>query len=282
MNRITLPAYAKINLHLEITGTRPDGYHSVESVMQTISLADTLALTLQDEGISLVCNDPSLPPGEDNLVMRAARAFYAETNARGGVHIDLYKRIPSGAGMGGGSSDAAATLNGLNRLYEYPLSETKLHAISTAIGADVPFCLGIGAALAEGIGTELTFLPALPICRLVIGMKNGSRMSTKAAYAALDAIPFSPRPVEPMLHALCAGDPDAVRNMLFNRFTVLNPEACEGMNRLTELGARATLLCGSGTAFFGIYPLEHSEDAVHASQILAKEGYRTWLAEPIG
>ena len=157
-------AYAKVNLTLAVGEKRPDGYHEVVSVMQRVSLHDTLTAERTASGISLTCSDPALPAGEENLAHRAATLFFRETGITGGAALALEKSIPSQAGLGGGSSDAASVLLALRRLYAPALSDTALEAMAAALGSDVPFCVRGGTCLAEGRGEILTDLPPLPDC----------------------------------------------------------------------------------------------------------------------
>ena len=152
MDALTAKAFAKINLSLDVLGTLPNGYHEVKMVMLTGSLYDSVELTKTEKGISLECSLRFLPTGPENLAYRAAEAFFKETGIDGGVKIYLKKHIPVGAGLAGGSSNAAAVLTGLNRLYDAHLSTRRLCEIGTALGADVPYCIIGGTRLAEGIG----------------------------------------------------------------------------------------------------------------------------------
>ena len=167
MKRLTVPAPAKLNLSLDIVGVREDGYHLLRMIMQTIDLCDQIVLERADE-ISLTCNLPELPCDERNLAVRAAHAFFERTGLPGGVRMTLDKNIPHGAGMGGGSADAAAVLKGLNELCGTDLSQQELCEIGLRLGADVPFCIVGGTQLAEGVGERLTPLPPLPDCFLLV------------------------------------------------------------------------------------------------------------------
>ena len=178
-------AFAKINLGLEVLGTRADGYHLLRTGMQSISLADELLLTrTAEEGITLRCNEPSLPTDGRNLAVRAAEAVVRHCGLSGGVRIELKKQIPAEAGLGGGSADAAAVLRGLRALFSLPRGDEALRERALPLGADVPFCVGGGTMLAEGIGEVLSPLPPMPPCHLVI-VKPPCGSSTKAVYAAL-------------------------------------------------------------------------------------------------
>ncbi|MEG1849795.1 MAG: 4-(cytidine 5'-diphospho)-2-C-methyl-D-erythritol kinase, partial [Oscillospiraceae bacterium] len=161
LDRVTLQAQAKLNLTLEITGRRADGYHLLRSVMQSVSICDLLEIERSPEGWELRCDDPALSCGEDNTVTRSMRAFVETARPKGGVRIVLRKRLPYQAGLGSASADAAATLLGLNLLFGEPLAADALAALGLRIGADVPFGLQGGTMLAQGIGEQLTPLPPL-------------------------------------------------------------------------------------------------------------------------
>ena len=189
-----LKAMAKINLALDVIGERPDGYHDVRMVMQTIGMYDTLELTAKKEpGIRLTANLPFIPVDGRNLVWKAADLLMKEFGVSDGVRISLHKFIPVAAGLAGGSSDAAAALIGINRLFHLGLDKKGLMERAVQIGADVPYCVMRGTALAEGIGEKLTPLPPVPDCAVLIG-KPGISVSTKTAYQNLDMNDISNRP----------------------------------------------------------------------------------------
>ncbi len=183
---VTVPAYAKINLYLDVVGKRPNGYHDVVTVMQSVSLSDTLTVTkTAGEGIFLDTGG-ILPADGSNLIVRAARAYFAESDAPFGVNILLEKHIPMAAGMGGGSADAAATLKALNMLDGDRFSVEQLAAIGTGIGADVPFCVRGGTCLCEGIGEVMTPIKNNLGAALVVAM-GVEGVSSPREFAALDA-----------------------------------------------------------------------------------------------
>ena len=193
-DRMTAQACAKINLFLDITDRRPDGYHSLNSVMQQINLADTLTLTLGGRGnaITLTTDHGALECDEHNLIWRAARAFFECLGESRDLTVHLTKRIPMQAGLGGGSADCAAALRGLNSLCGDPFTVEELCTMGASLGADVPFCVLGGTARAEGIGEVLTPLSPMPDCAVVVAMGRET-MPTPAAFRALDG-PFT-RPV---------------------------------------------------------------------------------------
>lgn len=282
MKEITLNAYAKINPYLEVTGKRPDGYHSIESVMHAISLADILTIRRTEDAVHMTCTDETLSCGEDNLVIRAARAFFAHTGITGGAEIHLRKHIPAQAGMGGGSTDAAATLRALNLLCDRPVSDEALLQLAASLGADVPFCLYGRPAFATGIGTALSPICALPPCLILVAIGKESKTSTPQAYAALDAKPYLPKDPTAFLAEWNRHDLSGICANLFNRFADVDPSVGKGAGLLRTLGAQGTLLCGSGAAFFGIFNPNAQAIAKNAAAELIKEGYQAWLCTPIG
>ena len=200
-----LRALAKINLGLDVVGKRADGYHEVRMIMQTIQMYDVLEIQKKEEpGISLTTNIPYVPTDERNLVYKAAKMLMDEFHVKEGLSMNLEKFIPVAAGMAGGSSDAAAAFVGVNRLFGLGLSENDLMKRAVKVGADVPYCVMRGTALAEGIGEKLTRLPRLPHCYVLVG-KPGVNVSTKAAYESL-------RLDDPaMVHPDIAGMAQAIR-----------------------------------------------------------------------
>lgn len=251
--RILAPA--KLNLTLDIVGRRPDGYHLLESVMQTVSWYDELEMDLRPEGIGLECG-PELPDTEANLAYRAAKLFLTEAGLTGGARIRLEKRIPMGAGMGGGSADAAGVLAGMNALYRTGWPLRRLMALGERLGADVPFCLHGGTALVQGIGERIEPLPALPSCVFLI-VKPPVFISTRAAFAAADRGEISTHPDrDRMCRAIAAGDLAGVAGGLENVFEQAAPvPAVTGLKRkLLTGGAMGAAMTGSGSAVFGIYP----------------------------
>ncbi|MBQ8540750.1 MAG: 4-(cytidine 5'-diphospho)-2-C-methyl-D-erythritol kinase [Clostridia bacterium] len=276
MDNLTVKAFAKINLSLDVLGTLPNGYHEVKMVMQTVSLYDSVELTKTDEGIELECSLRFLPTGPDNLAYRAAEAFFNETGIKGGVKIYLKKHIPVGAGLAGGSSNAAAVLTGLNRLYDARLSTRRLCELGTALGADVPYCIIGGTRLAEGIGEKLSPLPPLPKCHIVL-VKPSFSISTKWVYDNIDACPdIVHPPTDKLIEALENGD---LYEMCANMGNVLEdvsiahyPVLSAVKDDLRALGAIGSQMSGSGPTVFGIF--DDEEKAQNAKDILWKK-YKT-------
>lgn len=276
MDFITLRAFAKINLSLDVLGTMENGYHEVKMVMQTVSLFDNVELTKIDDGISVECSVRFLPTNSDNLAYRAAEAFFAQTGIKGGVKIYLKKHIPIGAGLAGGSSNAAAVLKGLNMLYSANLSTKQLCDIGTMLGADVPYCIIGGTRLAEGIGEKLSPLPRLPFCHVVL-VKPAFSISTKWAYANIDACTnLVHPPTDKLIEALKQGDLKGVcknmGNVLEDVSIAHYPILQNVKQELMDLGAIGAQMSGSGPTVFGIF--EDEEKARNAKEILWKK-YKT-------
>lgn len=285
MRVIRLKAYAKINLGLDVLRKREDGYHEVKMVMQTIDMFDGVELgKVRKPGIFVQTNLKYLPVNQDNLVYKAARLFMDEYKLTGGIEINLKKYIPVAAGMAGGSSDAAAVLYGMNKLYETGLSLEELMKLGVKIGADVPFCIMRGTALAEGIGEKLTKLPVAPNCHVLIA-KPPFSVSTKWVYSNLKAGELKEHPdIDKLIEALSAGN---LRNMTQYMGNVLEtvteaeyPQITELKKLMTEEGALCSLMSGSGPTVFGLF--EDKNDAERAfkkiqDEQLAKQLYITQM-----
>ncbi len=258
MDRITLSAYAKINLTLAICGVRSDGYHTLESVMQEISLADTVTLQKIPSGIVIECDREGIPTNEKNLCWKAARRYLDAAKAVGGVHIRLSKCIPDGAGMGGGSSDAAAVFKGLSALYP---ADVPLESIALSVGADVPFFLSGKTAFCAGIGEEVTPIAFCGKEKLfVVVAKNCEGLSTPEIYALYDKIapasPMGPKK-EDVITCLEKGDLGRLYSLMQNDLELPSitkkPEIAHLKNTLLEEGADAAMMTGSGSAVFGLF-----------------------------
>ena len=278
MNQITLRAAAKLNFTLDITGTRPDGYHRLRMVMQSVSVYDTLALQKAPE-ISLQAAELATP---QNLAWKAAAGFFGHTGSARGVSMTLEKSIPSQAGMGGGSADAAGVLVGLNALYQAGLSTQTLQKIGETIGADVPYCIVGGTALVEGIGDLVTPLAPMKGGAFAV-LKPGWGISTVEAYQAYDRNPCPNHPdTETLARDLAAGN---LQNLAPNMANVLEQasghlEEIETLRQLLlERGALAARMTGSGSAVYGVFPdLEHAKAC--AAQI-SQPGLWAFAAEPV-
>lgn len=255
--RIRLKAYAKINLCLDIIGVREDGYHLLESIMQSVDLYDSVSIKkCKTKGINVTCDNVNIPQ-KKNTAYKAAVAFL---NAAGlpedtGLCIKVKKRIPERAGMGGGSADAAAVLVGLNRMFKTKISEDKLCEIGSDIGADVPFCICGGTSLVRGIGEILTRLDDCADCHIVI-VKGKDGVSTKEAFECIDNAKDLPKPrVEKVINAISSGDFESLNGKLINVFeqSTKVKEVSEIVIKLRACGAVEAAMTGSGSAVFGIF-----------------------------
>ena len=253
-----LRALAKINLGLDILRKREDGYHEVRMIMQTIQMYDVLEMRkVKKPGISLSVNYPYIPSDERNLVYKAAKLLRDEFQVKEGVEIRLEKFIPVAAGMAGGSSDAAAALVGVNRLFKLGLSEKDLMERAVNIGADVPYCVMRGTALAEGIGEKLTRIAQVPDCFVLIG-KPGINVSTKAAYESLQLDQIQTHPdIDGMIRDIESGDLRAMTEKMENVFEpgIIGryPVIGEIKALMEEHGALRAMMSGSGPTVFGIF-----------------------------
>lgn len=270
-----LQAFAKINLGLDVLGKREDGYHEVRMIMQTIRMYDQLDMRKSVEpGIHLTTNKKYIPVDENNLVWRAAKLMMDTCGIIEGVSIHLHKVIPVAAGMAGGSSDAAATLVGMNRLFHCGLSKEKLMELGVQIGADVPYCVLRGTALAEGIGEKLTVLPPMPDCWILIG-KPGISVSTKYVYTTLDLNADTVHPdIDGMKKALEDGNLYGITERMGNVLQDVTIPAYPEVERIKEqmktLGAVNAMMSGSGPTVFGIF--DNEEKAQKACQKLRESG----------
>ncbi|MEO5859719.1 MAG: 4-(cytidine 5'-diphospho)-2-C-methyl-D-erythritol kinase [Pyrinomonadaceae bacterium] len=256
--KLSLPSFAKVNLHLRVLGKRDDGFHEIFTVFQTVSLADELTFE-SSKVLELVCNDPAVPTDDTNLILQAARALSPDRGAR----ISLIKRIPMGGGLGGGSSNAATALIGLNRLWEIGLEARQLAHIGAEVGSDVPFFLSGGTAVGIGRGTGIE--PAADLVEpFMILIEPGVHVSTTAAYVGLGAENLTNTELNRILR-VCrseAESPDFLKSALINDFekTVFAefPEIGRAKQRLIELGANRALMSGSGSSVFGIFDKEET------------------------
>lgn len=282
----TLRAYAKINLFLDVTGRRSDGYHDILSLMQTVSLYDTVTVSVEDDesgAITLACDSSAIPCDGRNLAYRAAEAFYNALGYRKSTHIRVEKRIPVSAGLAGGSTDAAAVLVGLNRLCGMPFSEDKLCTVGKALGADIPFCILGGTAEVCGIGEVLAPLPDLPIFPMVVA-KLGDGVSTPEAYRLLDGMfegfagkyaggTVCKERYGALLAALRDTDSKRVAESIYNIFEYAilpkHGEASELKRFFLSNGAIGAMMSGSGPSVFGIF--EDIETARRAADRLNKD-----------
>ncbi len=258
MNSITVNAYAKINLGLDVLNKRPDGYHEVRMIMQSLELHDVITITRSAaEGIRINTNLSYIPNDQGNLVYKAAALFLKTISVKEGLNIRLEKNIPVAAGLAGGSSDAAAALKGLNELYQAGLSTEELMKLGVKLGADVPYCIRLGTALSEGIGEILTPLDPIPGC-FVLLVKPDISVSTKYVYENLRLTEASIHPDIPaMCDALSSGDLTALTKNMDNILQTVTakeyPIIEKIKKKMLELGAVTSLMSGSGPTVFGIY-----------------------------
>ncbi len=271
---VTQKAYAKVNIGLDVLRRRPDGYHELKMIMQTVNICDELTFEKKREpGILLRIEGAALPTDKNNLVCRAAALLLEEKQIGEGVSITLKKRIPIAAGMAGGSADAAATMRGLNILFEMGCSAEELRRLGVKLGADIPYCILGGTMLSEGIGEVLTPLPPPPACHLVVA-KPDIDVSTAFVYQHLraDSLPFHPD-IDGMAEALAAGDLKGITDRMGNVLETVTvreyPVIDKIKKRMCELGAENALMSGSGPTVFGIY--KEKETAEKAAGIIREE-----------
>lgn len=281
----TEPAYAKLNLALDILGRRPDGYHELRMVMQSIDLADEVSVSPREEpGLAVSSTLPYLPKGEGNIAAKAAARFFAETGLSPvGLDIDLKKRIPVCAGMAGGSSDGAAVLRILRRQYAPEMTQAQLEAVGALVGSDVPYCVRGGTVLAEGRGEALTDLPPLPPCWMVV-CKPPCSISTPELFSRVQVKRLRCHPdTAGLLAALEQGDLEAIARRLYNVFEDVLPrrygDVFEIKGALLELGALGASMTGSGPAVFGLF--RDRTCAEHASEVLAAQYSSVYLCRPV-
>ncbi|HJB88024.1 MAG TPA: 4-(cytidine 5'-diphospho)-2-C-methyl-D-erythritol kinase [Candidatus Blautia excrementigallinarum] len=270
-----LRAMAKINLGLDIIGKREDGYHEVRMIMQTIRMYDVLEIRKKTSpGISLSTNLPYIPCDERNLVYKAAKILMDEFHVEEGLSMKLTKSVPVAAGMAGGSSDAAAAFVGVNRLFHLGLSEEELMKRAVQVGADVPYCVMRGTALAEGIGEKLTRLPDLPGCYILIG-KPGINVSTRTAYENLDLNEIRRRPdIDGMICDIKNKDLYSMTGKMENVFEpgimAKYPVIREIRDLMEKQGALKAMMSGSGPTVFGIF--DDAGKMQNAARALKKSG----------
>lgn len=282
MTAVTVCAPAKINLTLDITGKRSDGYHTVDMVMQAVSLYDAVEVSLQqEEGIRVFCTNKTVPCDRRNTAYRAAELFLKETKLPGGAVVAIKKQIPMEAGLAGGSSDAAAVLFGLNKICGEPLSADGLSRLASMVGADVPFCLYGGTMLATGIGTQLQNIYHMPDCHIVL-VKPDIGVSTKEAYALCDGKGYgAPVHSGEMISCLKSGNIHDTARSLYNAFEqVLELEPVKEIKqKLLSFGAGGACMSGSGPTVFGIFT--NDKKAYECAEALTKDFQEVFVVNPI-
>ena len=286
VDKINVPAFAKINLGLRVHGRRPDGYHKISTVFQTVSLHDTLTFKATTDGkLGLACTDPSIPTDDSNLVLRAAKALRERYGVAQGARVELEKVIPAGGGLGGGSSNAAVTLATLATVWEIETDAVALAEIGARLGADVPFFLTGGTALGTGTGTDIRPLGDAPKMHLVV-VTPGVHVSTAEAYRALGAPALTK--VKPLVNLSVshteADFPDSLCGVWSNDFEAvvvrLYPEIGRARERLVESGAERVMLSGSGSSVCGVF--ESKGEAGRARGALKVEsGWRVFACETL-
>lgn len=273
MEKLELKALGKINLGLDVLGKRENGYHDVRMVMQTVYLYDNVVLTKKQEpGIEIESNLFFLPKDENNIAYKAAKLLIDEFQIQEGIHIVLEKHIPVAAGMAGGSSNAAAVLYGMNRMFELGLTQEELMQRGVKLGADVPYCIMRGTVLAEGIGEELTPLAPMPQCQILIA-KPPISVSTKLVYEKLDSKEIEEHPdIDGIIEGLKAGDLNAVASSMGNVLEKVTVEEYPVIEQIKECmlkgGALGAMMSGSGPTVFGIF---RDRKAVKTAAALVKE-----------
>lgn len=285
MDEYHIKAYAKINLGLDVIKRLPNGYHQVKMIMQTVDICDELFLEKAAAGVTLTTDSGELPADENNLAYKAALLMQEKFGLTEGVRIHLKKNIPIAAGMAGGSTDAAAAMKGISRLFGLDVPLRQLMDYGVSIGADVPYCLMGGTALAEGIGEKLTVLPPAPHCYILVAKPDIS-VSTKFVYEHLDAAGLSRHPdIDGMRAAIEAGSLKGILERMENvletvtvpSYPIIDTLKC----RLRELGAANSLMSGSGPTVFGIF--SERQAAVQAMEQLQKEAssQRLFVTTPV-
>lgn len=274
----TVKAPAKINLALDVLSKRLDGYHNVSMIMQTIDLYDTITIKSQLEGIKITSNSTKIPLNESNIAYKAAHYLCTKYNVKRGAHIHIEKKIPVAAGLAGGSTDAAAVLKLLNKVWDLRLSKTELLAAGERLGADVPFCIQGGTCLAEGLGEKLTVIKSIPDCYILLA-KPSVEVSTKEVYQSLNLNEIIERPdISGMIKAIEEQDIIGICNKMVNVLetvtTKLHPIILELKQKLFEYGAIGSLMSGSGSTVFGIFSdMSAAYDAYDNIKTLVNEVY---------
>lgn len=255
--KFQIKAYGKINLGLDVIGKLPNGYHEVKMVMQTVGIYDELTFERTESGIEITTDSAELPADEGNLIYKAAKLMKEKYHIREGIRIHLQKNIPIAAGMAGGSTDAAATMKGINRMFGLDIGLAELMKTGVDIGADVPYCVIGGTALAEGIGEKLTPLELAPECYVLVA-KPDINVSTKYVYEHLDMEGIKEHPdIDGMVEAISVGSLQGILDRMGNVLETVTIPACPVIHdlkqRMKELGAVNSLMSGSGPTVFGIF-----------------------------
>lgn len=284
MKAVKEKAYAKLNISLDVTGKRPDGYHEMVMVMQSVSLCDDIEVTLNSGGIKASCNLPFVPCDERNLAVKAAKQYFDCAGLEsGGAFIRICKHIPVGSGMGGGSADAAAVLRALDKLHGGLLGREKLEELAASIGSDVAFCVAGGTALATGRGEKLSALPALPDCFVVI-CKPDFSISTPELFRKLDSVRLRCHPdTAGICAALESGSLAEVARRMYNVFEDVpdrrHSAIGEIKSSLLDLGALGAVMTGTGSAVFGLF--DNEDKAKAAREVLGRDYRSCYIAKNV-
>ena len=280
------PAHAKINLYLRITGKRADGYHELESVMQSVTLSDEVTVSVDTDvrglSVSLTCTDKNVPTDRRNIAVKCAYAFFGRfgiENCAAEIHIE--KKIPVSGGLAGGSTDGAAVLRLLDELLETNADEETMISLGASVGADIPFCLVGGCALCEGIGEKLTRIDIPEARYSVLLVSPGGGVSTPEAYRLCDEAGIIPCgcAVGEVIEALQNGSiPEKLHNDFESVILPQNERAADVKRLLSSLGASAVQMSGSGPTVFGLY--ESREECENAAEMINKHGCRAYVCEP--
>lgn len=288
MQNIKIYAHAKVNLSLDAIKKRPDGYHEVRMIMQSIGICDELCVSKTPKDIILKTDNPCLPEDSLNIAWRAADLMKSKYGIKDGVRIELTKGIPVSAGLGGGSADAAAVMRAFDILFGLNLTDEELQTTALELGADVPFCLNGGTALAEGIGEKLTPLKSPESVPMVL-VKPSFGVSTKEVYESLDINLIKKRPdTEKLIEFIEKND---VQNLAENMVNTLEtvtisryPIICDIKNMLREAGAAGSIMSGSGPAVFGIFTDQMAARKAYeklSKNRLIKNKCKCWLTETL-
>ena len=275
MDKLQLKAYGKINLGLDVIRKRPDGYHDLDMIMQMVDVYDDIIIEKKaGEEIVVKADAAVLSNGKDNLAYMAAKMLFDEFGIKSGVEITIHKRIPIAGGMAGGSSDCATTLIGINEMFNLGLSKQQLMERGVKLGADVPYCIMRGTVLAEGIGEELSVLPAMPKCTVLIA-KPPISVSTKMVYEALDSKEIVEHPdIDGILEGLRKGDlhkvADSMGNVLEDVTIPMHPVIADIKKVMQDCGAIGAMMSGSGPTVFGLF--ENRASAREAQRMIRDKG----------
>ncbi len=281
MEKIVLKAAAKLNLSLDITGVRNDGYHLLDSIFQSVDIFDEITLTKTPDDITVSSDSPNVPTNSSNTAYKAAVRFFEKTGISSGIDIFIKKSIPSEAGMGGGSADAAAVIVGLNELFDTNLSLKEMQDIGVLVGADVPFCIRGGSMRVSGIGEILEELPFINFLRFVVVMPKGKGISTREAYTAYDKNGAKQHPdTQKLLKAIENEDVFTFCENMHNVLEEVAPleEIAKIEAMLIEYGADKAMMTGSGAAVFGVF---HSLILALSTKARFKDDFYSFMAEPV-